>query len=247
MLTPQDLQEVYFEKARFGGYQMQSVDEFLEKLMNDYLALYKENAVLKSKMRLLVERLEAYRGKEAEMKQALAGAQATCDEMIAKAERQCADMLANAEAGAKAKSRSAAGAVIGEQSRLDHAKAETRRFIDTVEQAMTRQQALLAELKALELEPAPAPVSAQESRKPYDFDAEADEPVVKPAPQPAPELPVTQDDIASEIEQSVEKIMENVPTPPAEMAKTKVMPAVDFGRGDKFNDLQFGKNYDPTK
>ena len=101
MLTPQDLQEVYFEKARFGGYQMQSVDEFLEKLMNDYLALYKENAVLKSKMRLLVERLEAYRGKEAEMKQALAGAQATCDEMIAKAERQCADMLANAEAGAK--------------------------------------------------------------------------------------------------------------------------------------------------
>ena len=55
MLTPQDLQEVSFEKAKIGGYVMKSVDEFLEPLMDDYVALYKENAVLKSKMRLLVE------------------------------------------------------------------------------------------------------------------------------------------------------------------------------------------------
>ena len=68
MLTPQDLQEVSFEKAKIGGYVMQSVDEFLEPLMDDYVTLYKENAVLKSKMRLLVERLESYRANEATVK-----------------------------------------------------------------------------------------------------------------------------------------------------------------------------------
>ena len=69
MLTPQDLQEVSFEKAKIGGYVMKSVDEFLEPLMDDYVTLYKENAVLKSKMRLLVERLEEYRANEAAMKE----------------------------------------------------------------------------------------------------------------------------------------------------------------------------------
>ena len=59
--------------------------------------------------------------------------------------------------------------------------------------------------------------------------------------------PATNDDIASEIEQNVERIMEDVPAPPSELAQTKVMPAVDFGHEDKFSDLQFGKNYDPTK
>ena len=68
MLTPQDLQEVSFEKAKIGGYMMKSVDEFLEPLMDDYVTLYKENAVLKSKMRLLVERLESYRANEAAVK-----------------------------------------------------------------------------------------------------------------------------------------------------------------------------------
>ena len=87
MLTPQDLQEVAFEKAKIGGYVMKSVDEFLEPLMEDYVTLYKENAVLKSKMRLLVERLESYRSNEANMKAAMEQTQKTCDAMIEEAER----------------------------------------------------------------------------------------------------------------------------------------------------------------
>ena len=90
MLTPQDLQAVGFQKAKIGGYVKAEVDEFLEPLLEDYVTLYKENAVLKSKMRLLVERLEAYRGKEAEMKQALADTQKSCEELVADAERRSA-------------------------------------------------------------------------------------------------------------------------------------------------------------
>ena len=71
MFTPQEIQEQTFSKAVFGGYDMQQVDDFLEPLTEDYIMLYKENSVLKSKMKILVEKLEEYRGQEAAMKQQL--------------------------------------------------------------------------------------------------------------------------------------------------------------------------------
>ena len=61
MFTPQQLEQISFDKAVFGGYDMESVDQILEPLLEDYVTLYKENATLKSKMRVLVEKLEEYR------------------------------------------------------------------------------------------------------------------------------------------------------------------------------------------
>ena len=87
MFTPLEIQEQTFSKAVFGGYDMQQVDDFLEPLTEDYIMLYKENSVLKSKMKVLVEKLEEYRGQEAAMKQQMAQAQAQCDRMIAVAQR----------------------------------------------------------------------------------------------------------------------------------------------------------------
>ena len=58
MMTPQEIQEKTFAKAVFGGYDMQMVDEFVEPLAQDYITLYKENEVLKSKLKVLVKKLE---------------------------------------------------------------------------------------------------------------------------------------------------------------------------------------------
>ena len=58
MFTPQQLEQVTFHTSVFGGYDMDSVDEFLVALIEDYNTLYKDNATLKSKMRILVEKLE---------------------------------------------------------------------------------------------------------------------------------------------------------------------------------------------
>ena len=54
MLTPQEVSSHAFPKAVMGGYNMASVDEFLDELTDDYTALYKENAALKAKMKVLV-------------------------------------------------------------------------------------------------------------------------------------------------------------------------------------------------
>ena len=64
MLTPQEVSERAFPKASFGGYNMAQVDEFLDLLTADYTSLYNENAVLKSKMKVLVEKVEEYRATE---------------------------------------------------------------------------------------------------------------------------------------------------------------------------------------
>ena len=70
MITPQQIDQVAFKKSSFGGYNMQQVDEFLEPLTEDYVTLYKENALLKSKLRVLAGKLEEYRKGEGAAKAA---------------------------------------------------------------------------------------------------------------------------------------------------------------------------------
>lgn len=99
MFTPQEVREQSesFEKAVFGGYSVSAVDDFIAPLAEDYAALYKENAVLKSKMKVLVERLEKYRTQEESLNKAMVAAQKTADEMIEETERKCAKMLSDTE------------------------------------------------------------------------------------------------------------------------------------------------------
>ena len=39
MFTPQQIDQISFSRATFGGYDMQQVDEFLEPLTEDYVTL----------------------------------------------------------------------------------------------------------------------------------------------------------------------------------------------------------------
>lgn len=68
MLTPQEAESHVFPKASFGGYNMLQVDAFLDSLIEDYRTLYQENASLKSKMKVLVEKVEEYRATEDAMR-----------------------------------------------------------------------------------------------------------------------------------------------------------------------------------
>lgn len=103
MLTPQEIQEVKFEKAMFGGYDMAQIDKFLDELLADYSLLYKENAALKAKMRVLVDKIDEYRAVDEEMRKALYNAQITAKEITDKAEQEAKIIIANAELEAKKK------------------------------------------------------------------------------------------------------------------------------------------------
>ena len=233
MLTPQDLQEVSFEKAKIGGYVMQSVDEFLEPLMDDYVTLYKENAVLKSKMRLLVERLESYRANEATVKASAEKVKEDCDTMVAEAQRKSEEIVAKARQEARSASRDVDATVNAESDRLRLAREATAEFVAAVEEQIAIQQKALDELKKLDL-----PMDkAKPVRKAYDYEAEKD------MPHTQAEKP---EDIAARIKQSVASITgeasKSEPKPDPKAA-TKVMPALDERAAEKYSNLKFGKNY----
>ena len=101
MLTPQEVSERAFQKANFGGYNMAQVDEFLDVLTGDYSALYNENAVLKNKMKVLVDKVEEYRSTEDAMRKALMAAQRMADDLVREAERKRDELLSQADAEAQ--------------------------------------------------------------------------------------------------------------------------------------------------
>ena len=122
MFTPQQIEQISFSRATFGGYDMQSVDEVLEPLTEDYITLYKENALLKSKMKVLVGKLEEYRSNEASMKDAIVNAQMTCDKMVKEAEAKCTQMLSEANATAAENLKNSDAMVAAEEARVEEAK-----------------------------------------------------------------------------------------------------------------------------
>ena len=84
MFTPQQIDQISCTQAR-KGYNMEEVDAFLEPLTEDYVTLYKENALLKSKMRVLVGKLEEFRKNEAAAKDALDSAKRSAEQMMQEA------------------------------------------------------------------------------------------------------------------------------------------------------------------
>ncbi len=143
MFTPQQIDQISFGRATFGGYDMQQVDEFLEPLTEDYVTLYKENALLKSKMRVLVGKLEEYRKNETSMKEAVINAQKTCDKMVAEAEAKCARMLSSASSTAAASADASEAQIAAENARVEEARqAAAAKIGELQEQLRTCIQAL---------------------------------------------------------------------------------------------------------
>ena len=157
MFTPQQIDQISFGRATFGGYDMQQVDEFLEPLTEDYVTLYKENALLKSKMRVLVGKLEEYRKNEASMKDAVINAQKTCDKMVAEAEAKCAKMLNNANTMATANTQSSEAQVAAENARVEEARQAAAAKIGELQDQLRSCIQALDRIKTANAPAAPAP------------------------------------------------------------------------------------------
>ncbi len=132
MYTPNEVREISFGKAVFGGYDMGDVDRAFASVSEDYATLFKENTMLKKKLKLLADTVEDYRGVDEAMRKALITAQNMANEMVAEAEKKSRDMLETATNEAKAEISSLMAQVEAEKARLAKAKAETAEFIDNI-------------------------------------------------------------------------------------------------------------------
>lgn len=208
MLTPQEIAEKEFVKAVFGGYDMAGVDEFLETLSADYAALYKENAILKSKIKVLVEKVEEYRSTEDAMRMALLTAQKMGDDMVKEAKEKSEAMLTNAQAESQEKLSDMQLQIEKEEARLKVAKEATAAYTrealtltQKLEQFLTAIPGLEMEKqdKAPKAEPVPEEVREEQIMDAvHDIDSamskiteeEAPAEPETPAEEPAPEVPV---------------------------------------------------------
>ncbi|WP_369283428.1 DivIVA domain-containing protein [Oscillibacter sp. GMB15532] len=157
MLTPQEVSGHAFAKAVMGGYNMAMVDEFLDEVTDDYTALYKENAALKAKMKVLVEKVEDYRATEDSMRATLLTAQKMADSIVREAEAKRDQMLRDGELHAQEKIGAMRREAEEMQERLRLGQRELAAFSERVRGLCRQQLQFLEQLPQAEVTtPAPS-------------------------------------------------------------------------------------------
>ena len=248
MITPQEITDKVFVKAVFGGYDMTGVDDFLEAVSSDYSALYKENAILKGKLKVLVEKVEEYRSTEDAMRMALLTAQKMGEEITIEANKQKEETLRDAEKEIQLKLAETTRRVADEEWRLSVAAKETAKFIQLSQAIMQKHAEFLTKLE-----------TARRAVRP--------DPGTPPPPPPTQEEQVA--DVAEQIGNAVEKITaDDSPEPVYEPPNDPDAPPLslfdDEGEPTKqyvalsdnsvtprpkfdFDDLKFGANFKKKK
>ena len=136
MLTPQEIQDQKFEKAVFGGYDMGQIDKFLDAVLSDYTSLYKENAALKAKMRVLVDKIEEYRAVDEELRKTLYNAQIAAKDTVSRAQAEAERLVRDAQFAANRNVTDLQGKITAEEKRLEDAKRQNAAYAEKIRKAM---------------------------------------------------------------------------------------------------------------
>ena len=231
MFTPQEVSKKTFPETRKRGYDMVSVDEFLDTLTEDYTALYKENAALKTKLKVLAEKVEEYRATEDAMRSTLLTAQKMAAKLVQEAQTEKEAILVEARTQAAKEI-----AVLDAQKReaeqkLAMAQQNLADFIARSAALCDQQSAFLKSLPELELA-----VQADESDDKAATVQAIEEEITK-------EFDPVREAAASAEEPAVEAVA-------AQQEEATEAPADESDNDDavtdfklSLNELKFGRNY----
>jgi len=98
--TPNDLQNITFKKT-FMGYSEDTVNDVLDKVIEDYSAYIRENVELKDKLALLNDGLQHYKTIEESLQSALLVAQQTGEDIKKNAYEKADNVIHEAEVRAQ--------------------------------------------------------------------------------------------------------------------------------------------------
>ncbi|NLG53655.1 MAG: DivIVA domain-containing protein [Clostridiales bacterium] len=260
MHTPNELRDIQFTKAVFGGYDTSSVDELMNSIISDYTALFKENTVLKNKLKLLADTVEEYRSVDEAMRKALITAQNMANEMVKEAEEKSKDMLEKARIKANAQLESLTARVRQEQKRLREAKRDTAGFIAEVMKMFERQGRLLIQLNEK--------LNTEDEEPEDEIAADGlinEEAVAEKVTADNAAVPDTAEMLIKRIEKEIEEKSvtelggddnehDIIPEPPVKSGNKTDIDAGDTTdfidkttRRFDFSELKFGKDYDISK
>ena len=146
MITSQDIRAKGYEKAVFGGYEMASVDQFLENVARSMEDNAREIATLKSKMKILANKVEEYRSTEEAMRLALVSAQQLAAQIEADARAKAQAIIDDATTQSLETLTDLKKQIASEDARLDAAKASYASFVAEARAMCQRQMQFLEEL-----------------------------------------------------------------------------------------------------
>ncbi|MCI9444949.1 MAG: DivIVA domain-containing protein [Oscillospiraceae bacterium] len=271
MMTPQEVANCTFAKSVMGGYNMASVDDFLDKLTEDYSALYKENAALKAKLKVTVDKMAEYRESEDAIRSTLLAAQKMSTAMLSDAEKQRDTLIEDGTCTAKARLAELEAQIAEEEFRLETVRAQVdeqlalerkrlelgqnvlRQFIRDVKAVCNEELAQLELLPDLPVEDPALPASAAPAAAAVPLPAEE-------APQPEAHSAQEDEAVAASAEAEIvqrnlnrilssfkkEEVLEETAAAPAEdpfAQPEEPSEDIEATRVLNLDDLQFGSNY----
>jgi cell division initiation protein len=247
VLTPQEVAEHAFSKASFGGYNMAQVDKFLDILTDDYTTLYKESAVLKNKMKVLVDKVEEYRATEDAMRMTLLSAQKMAAAMVSDAESKRDEAIKRAENEVQMRALDIHREIENEKARLEAAQASTAAYVLKLQELYRHEQDYLDHLSEIT---APAPKTDPVEKTANDIEASV-------AKLVAEVTPAEKEDQNEDPEDTKDLDLEPVLSSASQPAQKKesgfeILDLTDSvkrepsepARRIRFEDLQFGKDYE---
>ncbi|MDD5749065.1 MAG: DivIVA domain-containing protein [Actinomycetota bacterium] len=135
-LTPLDIHHKEFKTARFGGYNEEEVDSFLDQVADDLEKLIQENSELKQKIEIMTKRLQEFEEMQTSLQSALLAATRSAEAVKEQARQEAETVLSKAQDEADSLLRGAQ-----EQARQVIFRAQSER------QKMERSFAQLREIK----------------------------------------------------------------------------------------------------
>ena len=232
---------------------MKAVDAFLEQLTEDYAALQKENAALKSKMKVLVDKIEEYKSIEGGIRQALVSAQNIADDMVKKAKEESSKYLTEASNAAQSQIAQLQEQTRQEEGRLQAAQNRIQDFVQKMTEFYQGEIRALDQLaNHVEIKPAVLP--------------EMPAPAENTVRQPEPPAKTEEMEKTKDMEHLMRRLANPQPEPAAQAGPeeqsapsaggTVSSRVIEVTLGEKgkaqkplptftFDDLKFGKDYSP--
>lgn len=137
-MTSEDIRSVTFEKS-MRGYRVEDVDDFLLQVANQLDELSQANEAAKaaqqdmeSKMYILAQKVEEYRGEEDTLKTALINAQRMGETVVKEAKQKAETLVRDATGQAELLREQAEQEILHEQIILEKLQSEVTRFKATV-------------------------------------------------------------------------------------------------------------------
>lgn len=130
--VPNDLQNLVFKKALMG-FNTYQVEDVLQKVVEDFAELIKENAKLKEKLEDSQDKLKYYKGIENSLQNSLIIAQQTSEEIVLNARKNAENIIKEAELKSKEIIEEANHGVLGVRFEYERLRREVEAYKAKIE------------------------------------------------------------------------------------------------------------------